>query len=466
MRSISIVRQFTLIVLAWAAILPAALGGLAYMFHRSQAAAQDMTQQENRKTDALMALVQSLGQVQGGVQRLLREKDPDAIDKLLEQGKQGVAAARVRIRETGIGQGDLDTAFGSLCQANEKITDLLLHADIGTAQEVLISEANPAFEKLLSAVGKLQDDWSASEQAQINQVAAAGRRVQVAVFTAIGLVVAALLGLALTMIRRITRTLRDTMADLRTASEGTESAASHISQSAQVLAQHSSEQAASLEETTASSEEITSMTRNNAEHARLAAEKVGEAARQISAANQSLATMLGSMNEVNASSGKISQIIKVIDEIAFQTNILALNAAVEAARAGQAGAGFAVVADEVRNLAQRSAQAARDTAALIEESIGKTREGTAKLDHVAGMFQSITAGAAEVNTLVGQIRAASDEQAHGIEQVTLALAQMERTTQNNAASAEQSAAAGEELSTQSRALKATVAQLAAIVDGE
>src|SRR5207302_988806 len=160
--------------------------------------------------------------------------------------------------------------------------------------------------------------------------------------------------------------------------------------SSQALAQGASEQAASLEETSASSQEINSTTQRNAENSRTAAGLTAQVDEQVKSANQTLAQMLSAMGEISGSSQKISKIIRVIDEIAFQTNILALNAAVEAARAGEAGLGFAVVADEVRNLAQRSAQAAKDTAALIEDSILKSGEGSKKLGEVAGSIRAIT----------------------------------------------------------------------------
>src|SRR5439155_5253415 len=179
--------------------------------------------------------------------------------------------------------------------------------------------------------------------------------------------------------------------------------------------------------------------------------------------NQTLDEMMTSMREIGASSGKISKIIKVIDEIAFQTNILALNAAVEAASAGEAGMGFAVVADEVSNLAQRSAQAAKDTASLIEESILKSGEGSAKLADVASSIQAITEGAVKVKTLVDEVEASSKEQAQGIEQISKAVAQMDEVTQRTAANAEQSAAASEELNAQSKALMTVVAQLEKLV---
>jgi methyl-accepting chemotaxis protein/methyl-accepting chemotaxis protein-1 (serine sensor receptor) len=165
------------------------------------------------------------------------------------------------------------------------------------------------------------------------------------------------------------------------------------------------------------------------------------------------------MKEINSSSEKISRIIRVIDEIAFQTNILALNAAVEAARAGEAGMGFAVVADEVRNLAHRSAQAAKDTAVLIEESISKSNEGSRKLDMVAQSIQQITASAGQVKTLSDEVDVGSQEQSRGIEQISTAVSQMEKVTQRNAANAEESAAASEELAAQARSLYEGVERL-------
>jgi len=175
--------------------------------------------------------------------------------------------------------------------------------------------------------------------------------------------------------------------------------------------------------------------------------------------------MVTSMAAIKESSDKVGKIIKTIDEIAFQTNILALNAAVEAARAGEAGMGFAVVADEVRNLAQRSAQAAKDTAALIEESIAKSTEGAVKVEQVAGSIAGITEAVGEVKGLVEEVSVASRQQAQGIDQVSQAVAQMEKVTQTTAATAEESAAASEELNAQAEASLGVVRQLEQLVGG-
>jgi methyl-accepting chemotaxis protein/methyl-accepting chemotaxis protein-1 (serine sensor receptor) len=183
----------------------------------------------------------------------------------------------------------------------------------------------------------------------------------------------------------------------------------------------------------------------------------------VGEANRSVDQMQVSTREINASSDKIGKIIKVIDEIAFQTNILALNAAVEAARAGEAGMGFAVVADEVRNLAQRSAQAARDTTDMIEESISKSKEGRNKLDQVSTVIRSITEGAQKVKILADEVKAGSEEQSCGIEQIARTIVQMQQVTQKSAAGAEETASAGHEMHEYANELSKVVEQLRSMI---
>ena len=235
-------------------------------------------------------------------------------------------------------------------------------------------------------------------------------------------------------------------------------AATQVSGASQSLAQGASEQAASLEETSASTEEIASITRRNADNALQVAGLMQQSEQSASGVNQTLDRMVDKMKEIDASSNKIARIIKVIDEIAFQTNILALNAAVEAARAGEAGLGFAVVADEVRNLAQRCAQAARDTAGLIEESIETSRDGNVRLDQMAGAVRGMTESSGRVKSLVDEVNLGSQEQSRGMDQIAKAVLQMQHVTQKNAAAAEQSASAGAELNAHADALADTSAR--------
>ncbi len=270
---------------------------------------------------------------------------------------------------------------------------------------------------------------------------------------------------AVVAVRSSTRQLRQLAGAMTDSSDQVAAASTQVSSSSQALAQGASEQAASLEETSASAEEITSMTRRNADHSRQAASLMTDVERHVSDGNRTLNGMLASMQQINESSEKVSRIIRVIDEIAFQTNILALNAAVEAARAGEAGMGFAVVADEVRNLAQRSAQAAKDTAALIEESITSSREGSTRLEEVAGVIRSITTSATQVKTLVDEVKLGSEEQARGIEQIAKAISQMDKVTQQTAANAEEGASASEELSAQADSMRDTAGRLQAMVGG-
>jgi methyl-accepting chemotaxis protein len=249
------------------------------------------------------------------------------------------------------------------------------------------------------------------------------------------------------------------------ASEQTAASASQISASSQTLAEGASEQAASLEETSASLEEMASMTRRNAENAQSAKDLAAQARAAADAGAADMREMNEAIGGIKSSSDNIAKIIKTIDEIAFQTNILALNAAVEAARAGEAGMGFAVVAEEVRNLAQRSAEAARETTAKIEDSIARSEAGVEISAKVAARLAEIVAKARQVDELVAEIATASREQSQGIEQVNTAVTQMDKVTQGNAAAAEESASASEELNAQAQTLKDAVSDLLALVGG-
>jgi methyl-accepting chemotaxis protein len=210
---------------------------------------------------------------------------------------------------------------------------------------------------------------------------------------------------------------------------------------------------------------MASMTKQNASNAKQANHLTTETGEVVGQANESMAALTASMEDISRSGEETSKIIKTIDEIAFQTNLLALNAAVEAARAGEAGAGFAVVADEVRNLAMRAADAAKNTARLIEGTTQKVKTGRGLVASTNAAFAQVTESASKVGELVAEIAAASDEQARGIEQVSTAVAEMDKVTQQNAANAEESASSSEEMLSQAGVMKELVTELVSLVGG-
>ncbi|WP_027358519.1 methyl-accepting chemotaxis protein [Desulforegula conservatrix] len=272
--------------------------------------------------------------------------------------------------------------------------------------------------------------------------------------------------LAFIIIRSITKPINNVIAGLGEGANQVAAAAGQVASSSQSLAEGASEQAASLEETSSSLEEMSSMTKRNADNSAQADNLMKEAGETVRKASISMSALTDSINEISDASRQTQKIIKTIDEIAFQTNLLALNAAVEAARAGEAGAGFAVVAEEVRNLALRSADAAKNTAAMIEDTVKKVNDGSILLDQTNTAFAEMASSASKVGELVSEIAGASDEQAKGIEQVNRAVAEMDKVTQQNAANAEESASASEELSAQSEQMMDFVNQLIILIRGE
>jgi methyl-accepting chemotaxis protein len=259
-------------------------------------------------------------------------------------------------------------------------------------------------------------------------------------------------------IHRIARRLEQSAEQVTTAS-------GQVSSSSQSLAEGSFEQAASIEETSAALEEMSSITKHNEQHAVQADNLMKETSQVVERANKSMIELTQSMADISTASQETLQIIKTIDEIAFQTNLLALNAAVEAARAGEAGAGFAVVADEVRNLAMRAADAAKNTAQLLEDTVASVNNGSELVGRTNEAFTQVAQSASKADDLMGEIAAASKEQAQGIEQVNAAVTEMDKVTQQDAASAEELASAAEEMHTQAEEMKGILEGLLAIIDG-
>lgn len=280
------------------------------------------------------------------------------------------------------------------------------------------------------------------------------------------LATAALVGVILLISRGISRPLNRMAGMLTDGAEQVASAAQQVASASQTLAEGATEQAAGLEETSSSLEEMSSMTRLNADNAQQASLLSGQSKKAALEGTTAMTRMDEAIHHIEASCNETAKIIRVIDEIAFQTNLLALNAAVEAARAGEAGKGFAVVAEEVRNLAMRSAEAAKNTAGLIEESVKNAKNGVSINSDVQKSLQEITASISKTTELISEIAASCSEQAQGVEQVNRAVSQMDKVTQSNAANAEESASASEQLSAQAHAMHNVVAELVVLVEGQ
>ena len=388
-----------------------------------------------------LALAEALSEVSGSIEAFKAEASSDADRAALT---------------------DLTSDLEGWTRANEEVARLVSAGKAADAAQLAKKSGDTFKTRSRTAtdeiVGREQEALQADLEAAKDQTSS----VRLMVFS--GVLVALLVaGLVVRSIAGAIRALRHQSQELREGTEHVVAAASQVATSAQGLSQQSTHQAASLQETSASMEEMASMTRKNAENAVQAADLATEVAQQVQGSNAALDDMVASMTAIRESSNKVAKIIKAIDEIAFQTNILALNAAVEAARAGEAGMGFAVVAGEVRSLAQRSAQAAKDTAILLEESITRSQEGTGRVEQVAHSITSITDNVLRVKGMVEEVRHASAQQSQGIDQVTQALAQMESVTQATAATAEESAAASEELNAQAETSMAVVRRLEAIV---
>jgi methyl-accepting chemotaxis protein len=333
------------------------------------------------------------------------------------------------------------------------------------AYDMARTQLDPTNERYIADLQTLADLFQADMDNMSAGVQSAAKTSQLGILFGLGFALFVGVSVAFIIIRGTGKILNQIAGSLHEGSSQVACAAGEVSAASQTLAEGSSEQASSLEETSSSLEEMSSMTKRNAENTQKANELAKEARSAADKGVGDMQTMATAMDDIKNSSDDIAKIIKTIDEIAFQTNILALNAAVEAARAGEAGMGFAVVADEVRNLAQRCAQAAKETSAKIEGAIAKSGQGVEITGKVAVALHDIVAKVRQVDELVTEIASASREQTDGINQINVAVSQMDKVTQSNAATAEESAASSEELNAQAETMKQSVAELLQLVGG-
>ncbi|MHC5083336.1 MAG: methyl-accepting chemotaxis protein [Planctomycetota bacterium] len=380
----------------------------------------------------------------------------DGYQKQLEKSLAGITSWTAQAK----GNASLETASADIAK------NLNHYAEIGQNFYDAILLSRQAGVEMAVSVTSVVENMNQLETTLKDKIDAVTARTNIFLLTLMcgGILIGTALAFVIT--RSIVKPINQIISDLGEGAAQVSSASTQVSAASQSLAEGATEQAAGLEETSSSLEEMSSMTKQNADNAEQANLLTDETSSSAGEGSQSMGKMSSAIEEIRKSSDETAKIIKVIDEIAFQTNLLALNAAVEAARAGEAGKGFAVVAEEVRNLAIRSAEAAKNTSELIEESVRNSQHGVEISEEVTKVFEDIVGKIEKTSNLVGEIAAASSEQAQGIDQVNTAVSQMDKVTQQNAANAEESASASEELNAQAEQMNFVVERLASLVSGK
>ncbi|WP_263410822.1 methyl-accepting chemotaxis protein [Terriglobus tenax] len=384
------------------------------------------------------------------------EQKSALLNSVAEIRKIGVAPAGEQLLK------EQEDAVNRMEPVFQRYADALNHHDVRLAEQINLKELMPLIQKVDDmSTGLLDHQREVMSQANDRAQESISVSRQIVYY----MLVLSLLASAacVWIVLMLEKVLRRNVHELNQGAEQIASAATQIAGSSQALARDSSEQAAMIEETSASSQEISIMAKQNADSAREAMGVVGGAVQASQESTHAMDECVESMAGIHESSQQIAKIISVIDKISFQTNILALNAAVEAARAGEAGAGFAVVAEEVRNLAQRSAEAARETSTLIKAALANADSGRERIKLLVESGHKMEAAFADIKRLVDQIGSGSSEQVSGVSQISGAISRMEGVTQKSAANAEESAAAAQQLNAQSDAMRLLAAELGTMV---
>jgi methyl-accepting chemotaxis protein len=436
--------------------------GSAQIFSNSSRAATEAVV----RLDRSYVLLERISGDLNSLQQLLKMEDSDEIEKAIKNLKDSRKKSTETIAGCGAIALKMQAKFDVLAALEEAAVADFIAGHAAQAHEKYLQKICPQSSSLLDDVRAYHESVQTATE---NELSLQQQRMSFQVrWRVAGLAVVAVVVLLFgwRLKNHISWTLLESASQLAEISGHSAFSAAQVSTASQKLAEGAGNQAASIQETRASLEEMSSLNRRNAD----AATKANEFARQTRATADKgaadMQAMTAAMESIQRSSDDIAKIIRTIDEIAFQTNILALNAAVEAARAGEAGMGFAVVADEVRNLAQRSAQAAKETAAKIEAAIVNTSRGAELSGKVAATLQEIVTCARDLDNVAAQVAGASQEQTQSASQIAAAVAQVDQVTQNNAASAEESAAAAQELSSQAMIMKQVVNDLLKLVGGK
>lgn len=428
-----------------------------------------------KTADSLFPAAQNAQSAEARFQRMVKmqrdgilTEDTAALESAKEEGQKMVSELRAMSELSGLDPermamvNDLLTASRDLVESSDRTYRAAAAAKGNLTDEIqsglrdAAQKSDAVKEKLAKAVEVTANDL----RVELNDAAEKTQRQRI-----IGLLVfLATLAIAgvfvnLTIQKAIRNPLSNLTASLNETAQQIETASTHLSSTSQALAHSATSQAAALQETAATSEEVSSMARRNAQGAGQARQLMQTASENFKAVDTAQSQLVSAMSEISDSSARISKIIRVIEEIAFQTNILALNAAVEAARAGQFGMGFTVVAEEVRNLAQRCTQAVKDTAALIDDSVSRTAAGSERLEVVTKLLAKNRSIATEVEQLISQISSASQEQVSGVEQISKTVHATSQGTQVTATHADSSASTVAELSEQAKTLSGVVVSL-------